>query len=255
MLVHNNIDRSAEVQTSPAPFTYGSTCKLGGITLPSNAFISLKLYIEEFNRVPYRIHSVQPDGRLYFCDATGQPRIYWSTFKTSAPIKEDDEDYPYISSLLFNENHIVAGHVCCTRAAMDMIRSVISGITSPLFVDADAFVCIPQCHIAMLAGQGRSVGVVKDGETTYLTSDVVIQPSAENGVVTELNDRKVSVSLSTNSEALEKDARENHLCDVVVNGTTYSCRGKSLIIKPGVASNLRVVQDDNKIILRGVLNA
>lgn len=261
MLTHNNVDRSAEVQTSPAPFIYGSTCKLGGITLPSNSFISLKLYVEDFNRVPYRIHSLHPDGKLYFCDATGQPRLYWPTFKTSLAVREDDEEHPYISSLLFNMNRVVGGHVCCTRAAMDLIRGVFSGITAPLYVEADAFVCIPQCHIAMMSGQGRSIGIISGGTTNFMTSDVTIQPDEDpndnSGVVTGITGSTVNISLSTAIDSLQADARANHLCTVQVQGYTnaFNCIDKSIIIKAGGTSNLRVVQDGDKIILRGVLNA
>lgn len=244
-----NIDRFDSLNTSPAPFTYESTCKLGDITLPTGSFISLKVYTEKAYRVPYRIHSIQPDGRINFSDSTGRICIYWQTYATTDALMADSL---YVSSLLFSSNHIIAGHVCCTRTAMDLIRSVIDGLRDTLVLPANAFVLIPQCHIPMLSGVGRVISV--DG--TYLTGDVILTPHEDAqtcaGVLTSYTKETLSVALTNTVEQLEAAADSNTLCRIISGSTVYNCAGKNIIIKASMTSNLRVVRADGKITLKGV---
>jgi hypothetical protein len=247
MLNHTNIDRSNSMEISPAPFTYTSTRLLGTVQLPADAFISVRVYAEDNYRIPYRIHSVEPGGRINFCDSTGQIRLYWQTYADTEALTAASG--PYVSSLLFNMNRVIAGHICCTRQALDLIRGVINSLSQTLLLPADAFVLIPQCHIPMMGGFCRAIAV----NGVYSTSDIHIQGSTES-VITNYNDA-LSVSLINTQAQLNDNATGNTLCYIVVNGSTVDCKGKSIIMKSSMLSNLRVGQEDGKVTLKGVTDA
>ena len=257
MLNHSNIDRSNSVETSPAPFTYTSSMKIGKVTLPSDAFISIKLYVEGTYKVPYRLHSIQPDGRINFCDATGQIRVYWQTYPTTEALSE--QTGPYVSSLLFNNYNMIAGHICCTRLTVDILRTIIDSLQADMLLPADAFVLIPQCHIPMLKGQARSISI----NGTYMTSDVILKSEAaeeSDGVITNIEGGTVQVSLTNTKTEIENASNYNTLCRVAVknkneNETVYDCDALDIIIKAAVESNLRVTREDGKIVLKGVADA
>jgi len=258
MLNHSNIDRSNSVETSPAPFTYESSMRMGSVTLPSDAFISIKVYVEGTYRVPYRIHSIQPDGRINFCDATGQIRVYWQTYPTTEPLSA--QTGTYISSLLFNQYSIICGHICCPRTTLDTIRGVIESLQETMLLPADAFVLIPQCHIPLLKGQARSISV----NGTYLTGNVVLKAEGivgTQGVVTAYTDDVLQVSLINTAEEIAKRMEFNTLCAVAIKNkndaqiTGCTCYGKDIIIKSAIESNLRVTREDGKIVLKGVADA
>ena len=252
MLSHNNIDRQDSQQVSNAPFTFTSTLTLRDSVIPTGSFLSLKVYVEEDYKVPFRIHSINPDGRVIFCDASGTPVITWQTY---AATKERNNDRPYISSLLYNMNGIIAGHVSCTHTAIAVIRNVIESITTPYLVDANAFVLIPQCHVAMLKGQARSLGQIDDNDSRYTTADLTLNfATTADCIYAEENDRIV-FAMVNNEEKFYDMLTPNGLCAIKVNGSTYSVDGKNIIIKSDIESNLRVNKGSNRLLLKGVQSA
>ena len=80
MLTHSNIDRRDSAVVSKAPFTYDSTLVLDTQDVPSGCVLSVKVYVEEAYRVPYRIHSIEQDGKVWFCDSAGKKAVYWQVF-------------------------------------------------------------------------------------------------------------------------------------------------------------------------------
>ena len=258
MLNHFNIDRSNSVETSPAPFTYTSSMKIGSVTLPADAFISIRIYVEGEYKVPYRLHSIQPDGRINLCDATGQIRAHWQLYPVTEPLS--DQTGPYVSSLLFNNYNMIAGHICCTRATIDVLWSIIESSQSALMLPADAFVLIPQCHIPMLKGQARSISI----NGTYMTSDIVLKSEAAegtDGVITNINGGTVQISLTNTATEIEQESSYNTLCKISIKNkndieiTGYTCDAMDIIIKAAIESNLRITREDGKIVFKGAADA
>ena len=261
MLTHTNIDRADSKQVSKAPFTFTSTLNLAGRELPTGSFISLRLYVEEGTNVPYRIHSIQQDGRVIFCDSTGTPVAYWQTYPETEQVIND---IPYISSLLFNMNGVIAGHVACTHTVISVIRSVIESLTGAYMVPADAFVLIPQCHVAMMQGVCRSIGLVSKDKTTYVTGDITIGVSGAQDQECILVDADalasagiLQVNLTNTEDTIAEQAPVNGICAITINGSTetFDCEDNSIIFKAGAESNLRVVKEQNRLNLKGVKNA
>ena len=268
MLTHSNIDRRDSVVVSKAPFTYESTLTINGSVLPAGSFIAVSMYVQETDRVPFRLHSIHTDGKVWFCDATGKLTCYWQTYEETAEI--DSADRPYVSSLLYNSNGVVSGLISCTHTVISLIRQVIEGNIENVYLPADAFVLIPQCHVATIAGAGRSFGISsQDDETVYTTSNINIV-----GATTSYQDEDVAdddqkgfiivngtdqVSLTVNicnqPEKIVKLAPVNRICYVVVSGNTHNVIEKSIIIKSDTLSNLRVVKANGTLRFIGVLNA
>lgn len=252
MLQHSNIDRADSIQVSKAPFTYESTMEMAGNLIPAGSIISLKVYVEGNARVPFRLHSIQPDGRVLICDSDGTIRAYWQTYETTEP------DTDIVSSLLFNPNGIVAGHIACTQTVLSIIRQVVETNTSAYFLPSNAFVLIPQCHVSMLEGRGRVFGINSQGnEIATLNGNVtlVIGSTASCVLSTDETATDISVSLTNTAETIRAEAPMNGLCMVVVKGETYCCADSSLIFKAKTLSDLRVVKEAGGIRFKGVLDA
>ena len=249
MIQHSNIDRADSVAVSPAPFTYTSTLKLGSVTIPAGSFLTLKVFVSESFIMPYRFHSVRQDGKVMICDSKGSLVGYWPTFDTTEP------DVEFISSVLVDMQGVLMGHIACTLQTMDLIRSVVNSSLDTVYLDPAAFVFLPQCHTAMLSGYGRSFGIQsQSSEMEYHTGDLSIAASNSCVILGSTAD-PVGIDLSNSKTRLDALVGADGLCNIVVNGSTYNCIGKSIIIKAGIQSNLRVAMENNQIMLRGVLNA
>ena len=249
MIQHSNIDRADSVAVSPAPFTYTSTLKLGNVTIPAGSFLTLKVFASESFVMPYRFHSVRQDGKVMICDSRGSLVGYWPTFSETEP------DVEFISSVLVDMQGVLMGHIACTLQTVDLIRGVVNSSLDTVYLDPSAFVFLPQCHTAMLSGYGRSFGIQsQSSEMSYHTGDLKIAAD-DSCVILGSTANPVNIDLSNSKTRLEKLVEADGLCTLVVGGTPYSCIGKSIIIKAGVQSNLRVAMENNQIMLRGVLNA
>lgn len=258
MLQHSNIDRQNSVEVSPAPFTYTSTLDMAGAQIPAGSFLSLKIYVTENYLMPFRFHSIRPDGKVMICDARGSIVGYWQTFSETEP------DVDYVSSVLLDMQGVLMGHVACTSQTISLIRRVVLSSLDTVFLDPKAFVFLPQCHIAVLSGYGRSFGIQsQDNAMEYHTGDMEIAllggtASQAQVEITGGTKTVLSVSLSNKLETVQKRADEhgqNGICNLIVNGQTVGCAGKSIIVKSAATSNLRVVMENNKVVLRGVNNA
>lgn len=255
MLQHSNIDRQNSVEVSPAPFTYTSTLDMAGAQIPAGGFLALRVYVTENYLMPFRFHSIRPDGKVMICDARGSIVGYWQTFSETEP------DVDYVSSVLLDMQGVLMGHVACTLQTISLIRRVVLSSLETVFLDPKAFVFLPQCHISMLSGYGRSFGVQSQSDDiTYHTGDmeIALLGGAASQTQVAVNGGTLTVGLSNKLVTIQKRADEsgqNGICNLVVNGQTVSCAGKSIIIKAAAASNLRVVMENNKVVLRGVNNA
>ena len=252
MLYHNNIDRQDSVEVSPAPFVYGSTLQMGDVTLPAGGFLSLRVHVGQSNLMPYRFHSVQPDGKVIIADRRGTLVGYWQTFDNT------DAEISYVSSVLVDMQGALMGHVACTVAVLDLIRRVVVSNTETVFLAPNAFEFLPQCHIAMLEGYAKTFGIQSQNDAIeYHTGNLVLSmTNTDTDCVWMEGDSDIPVNLTNTRETLENEAESNGICSVQLNGgTVYPIDGKSIVVKAALMSNLRVVLENNKLVLRGVLNA
>jgi hypothetical protein len=249
MLTHTNIDRRDSVVVSKAPFTYESTMTIENSVLPAGSFIAVKVYVEESYKVPFRFHSIQTDGKVWLCDSTGKLACYWQTYEGTAEIAEGDR--PFVSSLLYKENGVVAGFISCTHTVVSLIRHIVESNTEALLLPSNAFILIPQCHTAMISGCCRSFAIINQKGTEYKTKDVYITGNTNDMIHIDDN----TISISNSPATISSRAPVNTVCSVVVGGTAYDVSDKSIIIKAAMLSNLRVVKEEGTIRLIGVLNA
>lgn len=281
MLQHTNIDRQDSVDVSPAPFTYTSTLDLAGVQIPAGSFLALKVYVTETALMPFRFHSIRPDGKVMICDARGTLVGYWQTYDSTEATQnklkavdggivvdpDETETLSYVSSVLLDMQGVLMGHIACTTQTVALVRRVVLSSLSTTFLDPQAFVFLPQCHIAMLNGYGRSFGVQSQTEEIqYHTGDlrvallddsqihISIEPISED----KPEELALTVNLSNKQETVQKWADQygqNGICKLVVNNMPVNCTGKSIILRAAATSNLRVVMENNKVVLRGVKNA
>jgi hypothetical protein len=255
MLSHSNIDRRDAVVVSKAPFTYESTLRFSDIYLPSGSFLSIKIYVEETYVVPFRLHSIQQDGKVWFCDATGKQAVYWQTYEET----ETKNGAQFISSLLYNTNGVVAGIIACLPVVVASVRNIIESSLEPFYFPANAFILIPQCHVATLAGTCRAFSFEsKNLPIINKVCDITltVEPPVEDKAVVLLNSvNGCQISLSNTAATITKMAPLNGICYVIVNGEKYDCSKHSIVIKAAPLSDLRVIKDNETLWLRGVLNA
>lgn len=255
MLTHTNIDRRDSVVVSKAPFTYESTLELNGAILPAGSFVAIKVYVENGFRMPFRFHSIQPDGKLWLCDADGQLVCYWQTYEGTEEIASADR--PYISSLLLKSDGVIAGFISCTHTVVSLIRNIVETTLEPLPLPVVAFVLIPQCHVAMIEGCGRSFGIgSQDQPTVYTTSDLYLS-GGTNEMIILGGTESIQVNVTNDSAQILAIAVPNGICNIKVDSELKAVDviGKSLIIKAQPESNLRVVKEDGTLRFIGVLNA
>jgi len=251
MLNHNNIDRQDSADISPAPFTYNSTMRIGDVVFPAGSFLTLKVNVGPNNLMPFRFHSVQRDGKVVICDRRGSLVGYWQTFRLT------DANVAYVSSVLLDMDGALMGHIACTVQAVNLMSSIAANTLETIFLDADAFEFLPQCHIAMLDGFAKTIGIQsQNNDMEYHTGDLHLDMSnSEDHCVWMGDNGDIPVNLTNTKATLEDRSTRNGICYLVVNDATYSCAGHNIILKAAMESNLRVVLEDNKIVLRGVLNA
>lgn len=253
MLSHSNIDRADSQQVSKAPFTFNSTLLMKDSLLPTGGFISLKLYVEEGYNVPYRIHSIRPDGAVIFCDASGTPVATWQTY---AKTKVRNNARPYISSLIYNMNGVIAGHVVCTHTVISVIRNVVETIQAPYLIPPDSFVLIPQCHVAMLKGQCKAIQLRDDNRVVRTTGDLRLTFATTDDCLWVTEHDKIQLNMINTKDKVISMLKPNGICSIrIAGGQTFNVDGCSIIIKANVESNVRVIKQNNSLIFKGVQSA
>lgn len=254
-MITHNIDITDRQKQSKAPFSYESTLKLPDGTMFSGVFpggfISVKIYVDEKVSIPVRMDCLTADKKVLFRDRNGNTVAYWQLY-------EDTEQLPYVSSVLLNDNGIISGHVVCTPETVNVLCGVMRDLTQNLYLDADAFILIPQCHVATLRGSSRSFGFRHDGQLEIRTSDIELLPAPSlepgDGAVWRktIDASNLSFNLKNTSAWDAANTTPDSVSQVIVNGSTYWTGNTSLLLKAGVQSNLRLVQQKKTITLRGV---
>lgn len=248
MLTHN-VDITDRQTGSKWPFAYESTLKLpDGIMFTGDfagGFVSIKVYVNEKLSLPVRIDCITPDRRVLFSDRNGAFVAQWQLY-------EDSEPTPYVSSVLLNENNVISGHVVCKQETVDVLMGIMRTLSKTLYLDSDAFVLLPQCHVMSLLGSCRSFGFRHDGETELRTSDVSIQVTPD--VLQQQEPGVLWFHLKNSDQWKDKNTVLDSVLQVVINGSTYWTGNQSIILKAGIQSNLRLTQQGKTITLKGVAN-
>ena len=253
-MITHNVDITDRQKESKSPFAYESTLKLpDGVMLSGEfpgGFISVKVYVNEKLSLPVRMDCLTPDKRVIFSDRNGNTVAYWQLY-------EDSDQVPFVSSVLLNENGVIVGHVVCRTETVDILCGVMKNITQNLYLDSDAFILMPQCHVATLLGSSRSFGFRHDGQMDIRTSNITLEPSytgaAVPGAVWKDTVRyDLRFDLKNTAYWDDTNSTPDSISQVIVNGTTYWTGNTSLLLKAGVQSNLRLTQQGKTITLRGV---
>lgn len=252
--ITNNLDRTDEAAISNWPFTYESTLDTGDGKLTADSFLAISVNVDETTSLPCRFKGVSSDGRLIVCDAGGTEICSGQLFdKTTS----DD----ICSFFLYNQYGILCGFVSCKKDIPQQLFALSKYTNDMHYFGASAFVFLPQCHVQSAQGNVRSFGI--NGQ--YTTSDLHIKCSqpvtgstvALHNVIPETNG---TAGFSFGVYNVDQEPPRNGWCRVIVvsGGTavgTYNVEDKHIIIKAACASNLRVVDADAAIILRGVQDA
>lgn len=256
LTITNNLDRTDEAAISNWPFTYESTLDTGNGVLTGDSFLAVSVNVDETVALPCRFKGMTADGKLVICDATGAEVCSGQLYERTDP------EATTCSFFLYNKYGVLSGFVCCKPSVPTMLWSLSQYANGMHYFATNAFVLLPQCHVQSAVGNVRSFGI----EGRYTTANLNIR--CTTGEVPEtyvpgstVTGHSIIPEGTEDSPVMfgvfnfDDDPPTNKWCHIVINGSTYNVAGKNLIIKAATASNLRVVQTDAAIILRGVTDA
>lgn len=177
MLIASNIDRTDAVYNTNAPFTWDSALKLPDGTLPTGAFLSIKVQCTPDTPPPVRIASASIPGAdsvcvLAFEAANGNTL---GTLKLSA----QQTSASYVTRYIRNVNGVIVGHAAYDPAAIGCWFDAAKKNTSKVYnTTAGDFMLLPQCHEASFTGRGRAL--VIDGKLVHCDAIVEFDSATFN---------------------------------------------------------------------------
>lgn len=241
----NNIDYTDASLNTKAPFNYACPLRLWGSSLPTGAFVSIKIYIPETAKPPVRLYCITEDEAA-FHDSLG---AYIGSWHFNDPCTSYGTG---VLQLIKNRSDIVVGHLVADpyTAAILKQTAVLSG--GPFYTDVADFSLLPQCHIQRLDGTCRAIvldGVPHTGSVT-LTGGVT--PVSGGTVSTHLTDRNGAVAVSL--EGYYAPPSTNGLCVLQVGNDRFWIGDQHLYVIAGVQSNLRVVTSNGVVTFKGVMD-
>lgn len=250
----NNLDRTDEAAISNWPFTFESTLDFGAGTLTADSFLAVSVAVDETTTLPCRFKGVTSDGRLVICDAGGNEicsgQLYGQTHQTAGAPDE------YASFFLYNQYNVLCGFATCKTDVAQQLFALAKYTNGMHYFSASAFVLLPQCHVQSMQGNVRSFGV--NGKYTTANLDVrctELVSGSTCGGHNVLPTGTTATGFSYGVFNVDGEPDRNGWCNIIVAGGTFSVADKNLIIKASCTSNLRVVDTDAVIILRGVQDA
>lgn len=259
MMLSHNLDRTDEALNTKAPFTTDSNLSALGVPIPSASLIAVELDVKIKHALPVHLSSVS------LADTLKSLSIVFSDSESeavaSARIPVSWQDGLELSSrVLLDEFGAVCGHMAFTRDFLAAISSAcLLSSTKEVLVKPEDLVLLPSClHIDMREGVRQiaiggdtSVGavslntegglqVVKDGEVATVTRmdrfDVPVRFYSETNTI------KAGVDGAGEVAVQEGDNEED----------LFSAYDRSLVIKAGVKSNVRVSDVSGGIVIGGV---
>ena len=244
LTITNNLDRTDAATISNWPFTFESTLDTGDGLLTGDSFLAISVNVDAAVTLPCRFKGVTSDGLLVICDATGAELC-------SGKIYADSTGSDICSFFLYDQFNILCGFISCKKIVVQKFWDIARYANGIHYFGTSAFVFLPQCHVQTFHRGFKSYGVQGRYSTANLKVKCTVTEGNRKIYHNLLLESKSPLSYGLYNVADFKDQR-NKWCYVVVNGQQYDMNGKHLIIKAGCASNLRVVNTDAAIILRGV---
>lgn len=244
LTITNNLDRTDAAVISNWPFTYESTLETGDGALTGDSFLAISVNVDDTVTLPCRFKGITSEGRLVICDATGAEVC-------GGYVYADSDDSDICSFFLYNQYKILCGFIACKKLVVQKLWDLARYANGIHYFGTTAFVLLPQCYNQTFQSGFKSFGI--QGE--YSTANLRIHCSGTTSGVKYWHNLVPGATPPVSFDIYNVEdltQYRNKWCYIVVNGTRYPVDGKHLIIKAACASNLRVVDTDAVITLRGV---
>ena len=266
-----NIDRTDAAVNTKAPFQYGCRLAIGSFSLPANAFLSIKVYLDAGYLAPARISRISVVDsvvHLLFVDAESRSIGTWSADSRVS-------DLSYISGFIYDSMSVLRGHVVCSADTPGILRAMVNYCGGSFDTLPGDFILLPQCNTYLYKGKLKSFNV----NGTWSTADTTIHAGENVELkIIDNNDgythpKDIRYSIIGPSDGLPNMSNlgahkmlvgEMGIDTIIVrqqNGSSMNTlaifndvAGKNLILKSGISSNLRVVVNDDGINIKGVLD-
>ena len=266
-----NIDKTDAALNTKAPFNYDCSLAIGRFSLPANAFLSIKVYLDENYVTPVRISRITVvDSVVYitFSDAVSHNIGTWS-----ADSRVSDTDY--VSGFIYDSTSVLRGHVVCQAETPGTLRAMVNYCGGIFDTRAGDFVLLPQCGVYVYKGKLKSFNVngtwstadatikagdnvelkvISNGDNTSRPHDIqynIIGTASGLPSMSDIGESKILVG----EMGIDTINIRQHIPGGGQKYTTFNeVSGKNLILKAGISSNLRVVVDDDGINIKGVLD-
>ena len=250
----DNLDRTDEAIISNWPFTYESTLDTGNGVLPSDSFLAVTVNVDETVALPCRFKGVTSDGRLVICDAGGNDVCSGKLYDQTADGSE------MCSFFLYNQYNVLTGAVFCKPDVPQKLFALSLYANRLHYFATNAFILLPQCHVQSMVGNVRAFGVNGNYRTSNIQFRCSEQVASSPGIrgYNVVPDGSMTEGLAFSVFNIQPFER-NKWCEITIYNqndfTTYKVADHHLILKASMASNLRVVDTDAMILLRGVQDA
>jgi len=254
-MLHGNIDILDASRGTKAPFTFGSTLRIGESTLDPSLFCAICAQVGPGVVPPLRIGYVDPLSvrtyRIWLVDDNGA-QVASFALDADAPGSGDK----LVARPMRDAYGILRGHVSYLQGLPGLVAAAVGTRTDRMRVARDAFELLPECLEAAAGGAVRAISV--GGES--FTEDVTIAGGNCVRLSADAERTRVGVirtpgSASGGFEWLRAN-NVRHINGQEVAGMTGRIwiGGCHLVLKHGIASNLRVTREDAGIVLKGVLD-
>lgn len=266
MLNSVNTDITAEALNTNYPFQTQCALSLGDYgTLPVLSFMSVSLALDAGSIPPVRLDTVAKDDTEdtgvtatfvdYYGSVVGLLRLPSVVDASYADI--DGTNRPYASSYILNANNVIVGHAVY-RTDIPAVLSRAATLTGgTLKTNGADFVLLPQCILS--GSTSHYVSAFRLGDSVYscdtsiYTSNLMHTTIGESNAYWELG----VVGEYTSHEDVNGICRLDVDNTVMYNGNTQTSTtptwvgGQNLVIRSSIASNIRVIPDNNGIRITG----
>lgn len=246
MLLHSNIDKQDASQNTKAPFEFESTMTVANVVLPLDSFSSAQIRC---------IEGIQPPAHISRVSGTTDTVIVTIADTNDIVIGHCSYSAESLYALVKTSDGIPRGLLGISSDAFNILKNILKQTSFSINVDRNAFVFLPQCHVATMDGMCR---IVRINDIPVSTVDIGKDPESSLVHLEEIHRGTESpwayrYSLYDNGP-LKIVSLPKGIQTVVVNNKEFSAIGKHLLIKAGKTSNLRVLTD-SAITLKGVTDA
>ena len=254
-MISGNIDILDAARGTKAPFTFGSTLRIGGSTLDPALFCAIRVDVGPGVVPPVRIGYADPlpgnAVRLWLVDDDGA-QVASFTLDAANP----GDGGALVARPMRDANGILRGHVSYLPELPSLAVAAVGRGTDRVRVDRNAFELLPEC---LDTAAGGAVMAFDIGGNSH-TEDVLV---AAGPCVRSSGGPSVRIGVIRTPDPNSGAGYEWLLADNVrhVNGRAVEgldgriwIGGCHLVLKHGIASNLRVTMDGEGLSLKGVLD-